>query len=227
MLGRFVRSWTACAVAAGMCGAFGAPRVVGSDVLAAAGFDSDLPFTTAPLQSEGVQDSSSTSGGISWVEPYSGGNRYRVSDLGTGGESRGIALPLSESVISGALVVTAEIVAAQSNREGGEICLSDPDEGKWCMSGGFGADGNLRLHGQATDFAYEAGVTYRLTASVHLAPEATTVDYEVVNLSNPTEVFSLSGQAVSGLPTAGCITFRTGFEDDGSWAVDEIEVVRQ
>lgn len=228
MLGRFVRSWTACAVAAGLFGAVGAPRVVGSDVLAASGFDADAPFSTVPHLSEGAQDCSSTTGGVSQVETHSGGHRYRVSDLGTNGESRGISLPLSESVISGTLVVVAELVAAQTDREGGEICVQDPEEnGQWCMSGGFGGDGYLRLHGQSTNFAYEAGVTYRLTATVSLSPNATTVDYEVVNLSDTTEVFTLSGQAVSGLPTAARIAFRTGFEGDGSWAVDEIEVVRE
>ena len=217
----------ALVAAAAFAGAAGAPRAAGSDVLASSGFEADAPMTSVPLLSEGAQDCSSTTGGISWVETHSGGKRYRLSDLGTGGESRGIALPLSESVISGTLVVTAELVAAQSDRRGGEVCLEEPAEGEWCMSGGFGEDGKLRLHGQATDFAYEAGVTYRITATVQIAPNATSVDYFVEDLSDPENTFSLADREVAGLVTASRLCFRTGFADDGSWAVDEIEVVRQ
>jgi hypothetical protein len=217
-------SWIAGAALLALAGA---PRAAGSDVLAEAGFDADPPGSQVPFLSEPVSDCSSTTGGLSQVETHSGGQRYRLNDVGTQGGSRGIALVLAESVISGTLVVSADLVAAQVDREGGELCVSETNEGGWCVKGGFGADGNLRLHGQATEFAYEAGATYRLTATVSIAANATSVDYQVVNLGDPEDSFSLQDQAVGGLVTASRLTFRTGFEDDGSWAIDGIEVVRQ
>lgn len=210
-------------------GALGTGPVVGSDILAEADFEGDEPGDLArpgvPGVEEEVYEDSDTTGGTSAVESAGGGLRYRISDLGTQGAVRGIRMPFSETATSGTVAFSADISAA-SAATGGVLTVSDPNEDRWVSMVAFGSDGKFRVHGQNTAFDYDAGTTYRVTATLTLEEDRAVVDYRIENLSDSEDFLALDDQVVPGAPCAGALRYRTASSADGSFAIDNVLVTR-
>lgn len=197
-----------------------------SEVLALAGFDSDATGATArpggpPTVTEEVYDASDTTEGVSAVEVYGAGKRYRLSDVGSDGGTRGIHFPFTRNVSTGTLSLTATVSAAQFGN-GGVLSVVRPDEEEWPVGVSFAANGTFRVHGNATTFAYAVGTSYRVDVTVTFG-SPTTADYAITDLSQPSRVFTLEGCPVAGVNAAGALRFATSAVADGSFSVDEVE----
>ncbi len=200
-----------------------------TETLASAGFESDLAGSTAHPGGqnevlENLNHASSGSGGVSEVVSWSGGMRYRLSDAGVTGLSKGVSAPLSETVSSGTVVVEA-VLAAEQTDGAAQFFVQGPLEGDPPGLIGFGSNGNFTVHGLATSTAYTSGHRYRVTITLHLdgTPSA---DYLVVDLDTSTTVIDSTGHSVASGATAGAVLFVTGASEEGGFTIDDILVTR-
>jgi hypothetical protein len=196
-----------------------------SETLASATFDDDLVGATArpngPLTvSEEVYDDSDTSGGVSAVVAYGTGRRYALSDVGTSGGRRGIRAPLSSTVSSGTLVVSAVVSAGQTGA-GGLLCLSTPDEDDWVGMVTFGSDGKLHTHAVPSTVSYAADHRYLVQITVVFGSGGH-VDYAIRDLTTSQDVLSSTGNTLTSGVEAGSLFFTTGTTTDGAFSIDDL-----
>jgi hypothetical protein len=213
-------------VAALLFGLPGGTAARGSEVLASAGFEVDVVGATArpggpPTVSEEIYDASDSPGGISMVVSYAGGKRYRLSDVGVPGATKGIRLPLSSDTDEGSLRVQAVLTAGQI-ADGGLLSVVEPEETDWIALIRFGDDGDFVVHDAPSGVPYSPGVRYGVAIDIHFG-DTTTVDYAVTHLGTNQTVLASPGHEVALLAVAHEIRFATDAADEGSFTIDDVE----
>lgn len=197
--------------------------------LASADFENDAVGSvarnlTGETVGEQVYDHSTTSLGKSEVVERGSGNVYLVSNVGSGGASKGIRAPLSTSVSSGTLVVEA-VVAAEQTSSGGDFFVSDPNGDDWLGRTKFSSTGTLSVHGLASTQPYEADHRYRVTMTFHfdILP---TVDYLVFDLDASATVIDSAGHVMPPASVAGNVLFRANGSQEGAFTIDDLLATR-
>lgn len=201
-----------------------------STTLASASFEGDTPGAVArpggsPVVSEDVWEASTTTAGVSEVVACGSTKRYRLSDIGSVGETRGVRLPFSDAVSTGTLTVEAVATAEQTWSEGGVLCVSGPDDQEWICGIAFGGDGKFQVHGSATSVSYTANARYRFRITVHFG-ESPTVDYLVLDFASGNTLLESNGHDLPDGMTAASMVFRTGAADIGAFTVDALTAVQ-
>jgi len=208
-----------------------APRAdATATTLASASFEEDtcgavaLPGGSNTVH-EDVWESSTTTAGVSEVVAAGSTKRYRLSDVGSVGETRGIRLPLSSEVSSGTLTLEAVATAEQTSSTGGILSVQRPDNDEWICGLSFGGDGKFRVHGASTAVSYNANARYRFRITVHFGQEIT-VDCKVLDFASGNTLLESNGYTLPGDLVAGAMVFRTGAADIGAFTVDALTAVQ-
>lgn len=199
-------------------------------ILASASFEADAVGATArpngpPTVAEDVWDAGTYSGGVSGVVAYGSTKRYRLSDVGSTGEVKGIRLPLSSDVSTGTLMLECVATAEQADVDGGFLCAERPEKDEWICGIGFGADGKFRVHGSGTTVGYSADAAYRFRVILHFGASPT-ADYRILEIATGDTVLSSDGHSLPSSMTAGHMVFRTDASDAGAFTVDALSAVR-
>ena len=199
-------------------------------VLASASFEDDALGSVAhpdgpPAVAEDVWDASTYSGGVSAVVTAGTTKRYRISDVGSSGETKGIYLPFSNDVLTGTLTVEAVATAEQTTSDGGFLSVNRPDEEEWACILGFGSDGKFKVHDSGTSTAYSANARYRFKITIHFGISPT-ADYLISDFASGNPILESNDHELPVAIAAGSMTFRTDAADDGAFTVDELSAVQ-
>lgn len=203
----------------------GTPGTSASETLASATFDDDVVGAMARpdgllLVEEQVYDDSDSTGGLSAVDVYGAGKRYRLSDVGTSGGRRGIRAPLSSTVSSGTLVVSAVVTAGQTG-SGGTLGVSEPDEADWPGMVTLGSDGKFHTHAVPSQVSYSADHRYLVQITVVFGSGGH-VDYAIRDLTTSQDVLSSTGNTLTSGAEAASLFFTTDTTTDGAFTIDDI-----
>jgi len=206
------------------------PANATESVLASASFEGDALGAVArpdgpPTVAEDVWDASTYSGGVSEVVAAGTTKLYRISNVGSSGESKGIVLPFSSDASSGTLVVEAVATAEQTTSAGGLLSVDEPDKGEWVCLLGFGGDGVFKVHDSGTTTAYTANARYRFRITIHFGASPT-ADYLVSDFASGNTILESNGHELPTAIAAGSMTFRTDAADVGAFTVDALSAVQ-